>query len=214
MKQISFRILLVPSVVLVSGALALGQVRGGAAPAQTASPDANNPTMNNPNNPGMNNGVNSNGEPAANQMQDRDFVGSALEGGMAEVQLGQLAAQKGSSDDVKQYGQKMVSDNTQLSNQMKQLAQQMGVKEPKGLSKKDKQEVAKLNALSGTDFDNAYISMMVKDHKRTVDDFKSEAQNSQNPTIQKVAQQDGQILDQHLQVAEQMAKAHNQVASK
>lgn len=212
MKQISFRILLVPGVVvLVSGALALGQARGGGMSTQQTSPDANNPTANNP---GMNNGMNSNGEPATNQMQDRDFVGSALEGGMAEVQLGQLATQKGSSDDVKQYGQKMVADNTQLSSQMKQLAQQMGVKEPKDLSKNDKKEVAKLNTLSGTDFDNEYISAMVKDHKKTVEDFKSEAQNSQNPTLQKVAQQDGQILDQHLQVAEELAKAHNQVATK
>jgi putative membrane protein len=212
MKQTSFRILLVPGVVLVSGALALGQARGGGATTEQ-SPEANSPTMNNPNNPGMNNGMNPNGEPPANQMQDKDFVHSALEDGMAEVQLGQLAAQKGSSDDVKQYGQKMVDANTQLGNQMKQLAQQMGVKPPKDLSKKDKQEVAKLNALSGADFDNAYISMMVKDHKRTVEDFKSEAQNSQNPTLQKVAQQDGPIIDQHLQIAEQLAKAHNQVAS-
>ena len=39
------------------------------------------------------------------QMQDKMFLHKASEGGMAEVQLGQLAAQKGNSAEVKQFGQ-------------------------------------------------------------------------------------------------------------
>ena len=71
-------------------------------------------------------------------MQDKEFVHSALQGGMAEVQLGQLAAEKGSTDDVKQFGQKMVADHTKLGDQMKLVAAQLGVKAPDGPSKKDK----------------------------------------------------------------------------
>src|SRR5260370_11048885 len=52
----------------------------------------------------------------ANQqaMADQAFVRKALEGGAAEVQLGRLAQQKSQSDDVKQFGQKMVEDHTEL----------------------------------------------------------------------------------------------------
>lgn len=211
MNRVSMRILTMSCAALSCGALAMAQARpmGGASPQQTA------PTTQTNSNPGTNYpDQTQNQAPEQSVMQDKDFVHTEMESGMAEVQMGQLASQKGSSADVKEYGQKMVDANTQLGNQMKQLAQQMGVKEPKDLSKKDKQEVAKLNALSGADFDNAYIAVMVKDHKKDVDNFKSEAQNSQNSTMQKVAQQDGQIIDQHLQVAEQLAKAHNTVASK
>ena len=158
-------------------------------------------------------GINS-AQPPSNAIQDKDFVHSALEGGMAEVQMGQLATQKGSSDDVKQFGQKMVQDHTQMGEQMKQIAQQLGVSEPKGLSKKDKAEVAKLNSLSGSEFDKAYIAAMLKDHKKDLSDFRAEAQNTQNPAIKQVAEQGAQVIDQHLQMAEQLAKAHNQMASK
>src|SRR3954454_16232901 len=76
---------------------------------------------------------------------DKKFVHSALEGGNAEIQLGQLAAQKGSSEDVKQFGQKMVDDHTKLGDQMKQIAQQQGIDVPDGLPAKDKALQTKLS---------------------------------------------------------------------
>lgn len=189
-------------VALVTSAMALAQMRPepptSATPATPTNGDTNINSV----------------QPPSNAIQDKDFVHSALEGGMAEVQMGQLAAQKGSSDDVKEFGQKMVQDHTQMTDQVKQVAQQLGVSEPKGLSKKDKAEVAKLNSLSGPEFDKAYIAAMVKDHKRDLSDFRAEAQNTQNPAVKQVAQQGAQVIDQHLQMAEQLAKAHNQVASK
>src|SRR3569832_2217582 len=94
---------------------------------------------------------------------DKKFVRSALEGGNAEVKLGQLAAQKGSSEDVKQFGQRMVDDHTKLGDQMKQIAQQQGISVPEGIPSKDKALEAKLNSLSGEAFDSAYIKAMVKD---------------------------------------------------
>jgi putative membrane protein len=128
---------------------------------------------------------------------------------MAEVQLGQLAAEKGSSDDVKQFGQHMVADHTKLRDEMKQVAQQLGVNEPKDISKKDKQLMAKLQGLSGQQFDNAYIAAMVKDHKKDNDDFKAEASQTQNPALKQVAAQGEQVTGQHLQMIEEIAKSHN-----
>lgn len=147
-------------------------------------------------------------------MADRSFVKDALEGGMAEVQLGQLAAQKGSSDDVKQFGQRMVTDHTKLGDEMKQVAMQMGVNPPSGLSKKDQQLVTKLNSLSGTQFDNAYIVAMVKDHKKDAEDFRAEAEQSQNPQVQQVAQQGAQMIDHHLELIDKIAESHNLMNSK
>ncbi len=43
---------------------------------------------------------------------DKKFVVEALQGGTAEVQLGQLAQQKGSSDDVKQFGRSSAQRET------------------------------------------------------------------------------------------------------
>jgi putative membrane protein len=204
MKQFFPRILIVTGAVCLSGAMAVAQARGGmGAPAEQTTPANNNPGMNDAQQ--MQQQQNTPEE----AMQDKAFVHSALEGNLAEVQMGQLAAQKGSSDDVKQFGQKMVNDHTQLNNQMKQAAQQLDVRPPKGLSKKDKEEVAKLQNLSGTQFDNAYIEAMLKDHKKDLSDLKQEAQNTQNPALKQVAQQDAQVVDQHLQLIQQIARTHN-----
>lgn len=150
--------------------------------------------------------------PAA--MMDKAFVRQALQGGMAEVQLGQLAAQKSSNPDVKQFAQKMVDDHTKLGDAMKQVAQQMGVKPPDSLSSKDKSTIAKLNALNGDEFDKAYIKDMVKDHKQDSKEFKQEASNTSNSALKDVVSQGGQMIDQHLQMIEQIAQKNNIVAEK
>jgi putative membrane protein len=147
-------------------------------------------------------------------MMDKAFVRQALQGGMAEVQLGQLAQQKSSNPDVKQFAQKMVDDHTKLGDAMKQVAQQLHVKTPDSLSGKDKSTMAKLNALNGDAFDKAYIKDMVKDHKQDEKDFKQEADNTSNPALKSVASQGGQMISEHLQMIEQIAQKNNVVASK
>jgi len=199
-------------VVLVSGAMVVAQQR----PMQSA-PQQTSPTTNNPNaNPGMNNPesaqqtqMNQEQNAATRAMQDKSFVKKAAEGGLAEVRLGELAQQKSNSQDVKEFAQKMVNDHTQLNNQMQPIAQQMGVSSPQGLSKKDKKEIAKLENLSGQQFDEAYIKYMVKDHKKDLSEFKDEASRTQNPQLKNAAQQGAQVIDQHLQLAERLAKDHN-----
>jgi putative membrane protein len=150
--------------------------------------------------------------PAA--MMDKAFVRQALQGGMTQVQLGQLALQKSSSPDVKQFAQKMVDDHTKLGDALKQVAQEMNVKPPDSLSGKDKSTIAKLSALNGDEFDKAYIKDMVKDHKQDEKDFKQEAENASNPALKSLASQGEQMIGQHLQMIEQIAQKNNVVASR
>jgi len=195
---------------LFTALTALAQTAPGAPPQQQQTNPSTSPTMGN--NPEAMQQQQQGSVSSA--MQDKEFVHAALQGGMAEVQLGQLAAEKGSSDDVKQFGQKMVADHTKLGDQMKLVAAQLGVKAPDGPSKKDKELYTKLQGLSGKDFDNAYIVAMVKDHKKDADEFKAQLQSSQNPAVQQVAQQGSQVIDQHLQMITEIAQNHNLMNSK
>jgi putative membrane protein len=142
-------------------------------------------------------------------MQDTAFVHKALEGGVAEVQLGQLAQEKSQSEDVKQFAQRMVQDHTQLGTQMQPVAKQLGVSQPKGPSKKDKQLMAKLQGLSGQQFDEEYIKVMVKAHREDLKDFKTEAEMTQDPNVKQAAQQGVTVISDHLKMIEQIAQAHN-----
>lgn len=137
---------------------------------------------------------------------DKHFVKEAMEGSMAEIQLGQLAQQKASSDDVKQFGQRMVQDHQKLSDQMQPIASQMGVQPPSELPSKDKALQKKLQGLSGAEFDKAYMSAMVKDHKKDLSEFKKEASSGKDPQVKQAAQQGSTVISEHLQMAQDIAQ--------
>ena len=204
-KRMCGRILLCSASTLLISAMAVAQYQpGGAGQQQPNMPNQQQPVTPSTGTMGPDSSL-------ANQQAtaDQAFVRKALEGGAVEVQLGQLAQQKSQSEDVKQFGQKMVEDHTQLAEQMKPIAQQLGVKEPKGPSKKDKQLIAKLEGLSGPQFDEAYIQAMVKDHKEDLKEFKDEAQAAQNQNVKQAAQQGVGVISQHLQLIQQIAQSHN-----
>ncbi|WP_348260893.1 DUF4142 domain-containing protein [Telmatobacter sp. DSM 110680] len=140
---------------------------------------------------------------------DRKFVQEALQGGNAEVQLGQLAAQKATSEDVKQFGQKMVDDHTKLGDQMKEVARKEGISIPGGVAAKDKELESKLGSLSGESFDNAYIRAMLKDHQHDLSAFKKEANSGNDTSIKDAASQGEQVISEHLKMVEEIAKTHN-----
>jgi putative membrane protein len=140
-------------------------------------------------------------------MQDKMFLRKAAEGGIAEVKLGQLAAQKGSSDDVKAFGQKMVDDHTKLNLEMAQVADSMGVMLPKSMNKEDQAEYDKLNALSGNDFDIEYLSFMVKDHHKDLHEFRMEAASPTDPALHNEVVKAQSVIHDHTVMVDKLARA-------
>jgi putative membrane protein len=138
-------------------------------------------------------------------MADTRFMKEAAEGGMAEVALGQLAAEKASSSEVKKFGQRMVDDHSKANDELKQLASQKNVDLPQGLSAKDKATKATLEKLSGEQFDQAYMKDMVKDHKKDVSDFRRESKSAQDPDVKRFAAKTLPTLEDHLKQAESIA---------
>ncbi|MGB8539283.1 MAG: DUF4142 domain-containing protein [Acidobacteriaceae bacterium] len=190
-----------------AGAILLGGSLGWAqAGQQPGSPGGQIPGQNNPALDSQVNGLNAPGQPSP---LDKVFVSKALQGGMAEVQLGQLTLQKSNNDQVKQFAQRMIDDHTKLGEQMKPVAQQLGVSDPTGVSKKDKATMAKLQGLSGPAYDEAYIRDMVKDHKQDLSEFQTEASSGQDQTVKDAANQGSKVIAQHLQMIQQIAKDQN-----
>ncbi|MBS1805715.1 MAG: DUF4142 domain-containing protein [Acidobacteria bacterium] len=139
---------------------------------------------------------------------DRRFIHLALQGWNAEVKFGQLAAEKGSSDDVKQFGQKIVDDHTRLGGEMKMIAQQENIEVPAEITRKDKALEEKLRSLSGDAFDRAFIQAMVRDHRKDLSEFQKEAGSGNETSLRHAASQGAQVIGEHLQIAEQMAQVH------
>ncbi len=137
---------------------------------------------------------------------DKKFVEHAMAGSSAEIKLGQMAQQKASSEQVKQFGQKMVEDHTKLNDQMKPIAEQMGVSMTSGVPSEDQGLQAKLDGLSGDAFDKAYMKAMVKDHEKDLKEFKKESKSGKSAAVKDAATQGSQVIQEHLQMAQQVAR--------
>jgi putative membrane protein len=200
---------LLAAAVMLAAAVALaqqpGQPSNGNPPQTPQNPSSQTPT------PGQTQpGMPSAGNGAAPQSYgDQSFLRKTMEDDMAQEQMGQLAAQKSESDDVKQFGEKMAQIHEQLTNQIMPVAKKLGVDQPKEPSKKDRQEIEKMQALSGPDFDSAFIKAMLKDQQTDLKGFHDEAQGAQDPNVQQLAKMDEPVLNQHLQILQKIAQAHN-----
>src|SRR5262249_51363821 len=133
---------------------------------------------------------------------DHTFVMDAAKGGMAEVELGRLATQKASRDEVKKFGQRMVDDHGKANDELKSLAQTKNITLPANVGKKDKALEGRLSKLSGSAFDKAYMQAMVADHRKDVNEFRRESQTGQDTDVKSWAAKTLPTLEDHLKMAQ------------
>jgi len=145
---------------------------------------------------------------------DQTFVKKAAQGGMAEVELGKLATQKASSEDVKKFGQRMVDDHTKANDQLKQIAANKGVTLPTDLDSKDQALKDRLSKLDGEKFDQAYMKNMVRDHTKDVSEFRKESTSGKDSDLKSFASQTLPTLEDHLKEAKNIAPKQDKQAMK
>src|ERR1700686_5004320 len=139
-------------------------------------------------------------------MGDAHFAKEAAQGGMAEVKLGQLAQEKGSSDMVKTFGKRMVNDHSKAGDKLKEVASHESITLPSDLSAKDQATYDRLSKLNGAAFDRAYARDMVKDHETDVAAFQKEANAGKNDSLKSFASETLPTLQDHLKQAKEMMK--------
>jgi putative membrane protein len=144
---------------------------------------------------------------------DIKFLKQAADGGLSEVELGKLATEKASNNDVKQFGQRMVDDHGKANDQLKQLAAQKNIDLPSAPGAKNKATKARLEKLSGEEFDRAYIATMLKDHKKDVAEFRRESRSAQDPDVKNFAGQTLPTLEDHLKQVEGLSGASGKSTS-
>src|SRR5439155_9728229 len=144
---------------------------------------------------------------AAKQRSDQKFVTDAAKGGMAEVELGKLAQDKASSDQVKNFGKRMVDDHSKANDELQTLAKNKNITLPTDLDPKDKALKDRLSKLSGAAFDRAYMNAMLRDHQKDVNEFKMESTSGQDAVVKAFASKTLPTLEDHLKLAQQAEKA-------
>jgi putative membrane protein len=143
----------------------------------------------------------------------KSFAKEAAMGGMAEVELGKLAQQNAQSDDVKQFGTRMVQDHTNANQQLMTILSGKDFSVPQQLDEKDRKALDKLSKMRGAEFDRAYMRDMVQDHEKDVKKFRQEAEHGSDADLKAFAQKTLPVLEQHLQLAHDTSKSLTAVGS-
>lgn len=132
---------------------------------------------------------------------DQQFMKEAATGGMAEVDLGRLAARKGKRADVRAFGRRMVRDHSKANVELKALASRKHVMLPAAMTVEQKTEKANLMKLSGAAFDREYMRMMVEDHDKDVAAFQQKSSDAADADLKGWAIKTLPTLQEHQRMA-------------
>jgi putative membrane protein len=135
---------------------------------------------------------------AAADNPDASFYKNAAEGGIFEVDAGNLAQQKGNTQAIKDFGAMMVTDHSAANDKLKALAASKNISLPTSASVGQMATKAKLDVLSGDTFDKSYIKSQVKAHRETIALFKKEIASGQDPDAKAFATATLPTLQMHL----------------
>lgn len=136
--------------------------------------------------------------------RDRRFIEKAAEGARFEIAVGQLAAQKAMTSEVKALGTRLAADHTTALAALTALAEPYGVPVPETMSDHQQDKLAELTelaALGNLDFDDAFTHLAKKDHREDIAAFRREARKGRNPDVRSFAEASMPLLKQHLMAA-------------
>jgi putative membrane protein len=143
--------------------------------------------------------------PAADKNTEK-FIKDAIQGDMAEVQVGKLVQEKSMDDGARAFGDMLVKDHSEHLDKATSLANSIGVTPPSEPSKQQKAMYNKLSKLSGKAFDREFAKAMVEDHKKDIKEFEKETKNP-NEQVAQFAKDTLPTLHKHLETAQSLEKA-------
>jgi putative membrane protein len=132
---------------------------------------------------------------------EQSYVQSAQTINQAELALGQLAQQRGSSDEVKQMARNMVDRHSALSAQLADLARERAIPTAQHPSTVDDRAYVRLGKLSGTSFDEAFKQAVADAHTRELALHRGEIERGGDAGLRSYAQSRVSALEASMEQA-------------
>jgi putative membrane protein len=130
-----------------------------------------------------------------------DFVNEAATGDMFEIKSSQLAADR-TKGDVQSFANRMVTDHTKTTSELKGLAPQLEISLPTRMTNSQQSILDKLNGLQGDDFAKQYMDDQVSAHKEAVSLFQRYGKNGADDKLKAWADKTLPTLQHHLDMAQ------------
>jgi len=141
--------------------------------------------------------------------EDAAFVNEAAQGGMFEVQLGQLAQRNALNMDVKKFGAMLEKDHGKANAELKKIAEGKKMGLPPGLGKNMQDRVDSLSLQNSAGFDLKFMEIVVAAHKKDVAAFEKATTTLKDPDLKAFAVKTLPVLKMHLTDAESLNASLN-----
>ena len=186
-----------PNTTLSISALAAALALGAAAQTRDAAPAAPNRSIVTAEAPRAAGAENKNAE-------DLEFLTEALRTSLAEIQLGELAAQRGHDPRVRAYGAKLKNDHAAQAAELQQLLKPLNVTVPEEPSAEAQAHYAALARLSGEAFDSRFVEMMIASHTEGIEKYGAQTHANPDRTLHDFAAKALPMLREHLAEAQSL----------
>jgi putative membrane protein len=130
-------------------------------------------------------------------VEEQQFVKKAAAGGFAEVKLSELASDRATDPQVKEFANQMVTDHTRANDELQPIAESNKIPAPTKLQGDPEVAYKHLKKLSGAKFDAAYVKIMVGDHDKTVAAFEDASSKAKDPSLKAFIDKTLPVLRQH-----------------
>jgi putative membrane protein len=138
---------------------------------------------------------------------DQQFVMNVAKDGMAEVELGRLASQKATNEQVKQFGQQMADDHGKANEELKKIAADKNITIPTEPDAKHKATIDKLSKMTGDAFDRAFTQEMVSGHKKAVSALQKESKSGKDAEVKAWAAKTLPTVEGHLKQVQELSRS-------
>jgi putative membrane protein len=133
---------------------------------------------------------------------DEQWLMMSIEGDRFEIQGGQLAQQKGTTQKVRDLGSRLVKDHSKSLADAIELARKLGIEVPDSPSPSQQWELRAVAQFDGSDFDRWYADLEVQDHIQDIQEAKDEVKSGCNRKIRRDAKDEIPVLQEHLRLAQ------------
>lgn len=137
--------------------------------------------------------------------RDAQFIQKAARGNLEEIQTAHIALQRAQDPQVRAFANTLIQDHMQANNQLQQIANAKGVEFPNSITTGEEHANQRLQNKSGADFDRAVVDHWVKDHKKDIKEYDSEAKHAKDPQLKQYAISTLPTLQDHLSRAQSLS---------
>jgi putative membrane protein len=129
--------------------------------------------------------------------EDKQFATDAALKGLATIELGKLAIQKGSDKKIKNFGTLLIKQHTKIDKRLRKTTDEKKIPVPAAIDSATQKDLAKLSENSGKAFDKAFLNFMINHHETDIKFFEYASKHVADKDLKKQASKTLLILHRH-----------------